>query len=1572
MKEIKTNDGKKGGLLKGKPHYDKQGNSLGGIKAVVTDAGGKPVELEGGEVIINKEASKKHWKLLSKINQSAGGGVPIGPPSGADVDEDPEEFKEGGRIIEFNPNHLPNKWVVQYAEKIKKEHPEIWKLGGNIFGNEAFENLLRVSKRGHWLDSEEWMYVKWRSYVARHKGDFRIEGVVAMLKWCDKVEKGWAYMKDLIDEKIDKIEFKKEKASLKMSTGGKTEFYGVSSEDEKKSAIAEDRLKYFGSQKLFNNGEAFKNNLKENYLKKPLFDIFDTRTVIIPGNYKRLVFKLKDDISKEKLNEIFKPIIEKFNKVNFVDLKISDFTGNSFVIEFFEKSTSKMATGGGVEKQNETSKSLREKYRKLWRSLEENDLDVLLNYDYAFEEAGDVLGNPEMLQDEYKNWLKNKGYSSNNSWKYEKTFLSQPEIAKKLRAAFSEKNKLANQEMKNIEKQLFSMHPVLAKVNKEFDDYTGGPILAQKVYKSGKSWTVVVPDYDVRDVYLSSEQVDDLKKYIKESTSNSKMATGGSVDKQTTGNKILDKLGKLLKQTKGTIEITPNQVRSVNGKFAFSGPTTLFVKKTPSNDYYFLMTNKGTFRVDEKEVKKAEDLYDELESIIQAGKTKRAVECDLFGNPIMSKGGELAKGIRAEREHQKTIDKIYDRKVSKSKAPELIAKDHLKEDKKYYSKLEKMEGKKFGDGGSIENAMTLNELQKSFYYGKDFQWNDFPKFITHNGVTYEKGTFKTQTGLKQGQYILSYYTRFNRGTDFWRLEKFIVQDKDDEIVKKFDTQSEMLKEYKAKSIEELDDVLYKQNESSIRILTTYFSEEPDYDNNLDAWLYEYENKWVRGSGAEKVTFIEYIPLNDKMQTNEPTQNPQTSSNNTDDYEIGEEGDWNGRTKTRIKITKVTPKSVYYLDYSDNKEKFDTKEKFSRLFVSDKPKSQPEPTQPTTPVTSEPAQTKFKAGDIVEWKEDLQPIYTAKKGDKAKVVKILPEGEQDLYIEWISNTTQNNGWYDSSKFVKSSEPTQTSSIQNTFGLKIGDNLPQEIINKWVEEGENYCVESEKKWKIGFGTFTTDRKIESFKIIDGALGFLVSSSVVYLRAEGFKEFLEQQTNKTTSTPEPTQKSSIYENIIIENLEVYYETLGRDNYKNAVDLLNSVGKDWRLPTVDEFNKILYPNKSKLPGINEDDFYWTSIEHPVNNKLVYLVDFENGKVYSSGEKKDKYYLLAVKDVKQQTTQIPEPTQTTQTTSNTTQQKGLPSTDPETWNGEFKVGDRVKVRWDFSNDLGLPDTQGMARVNYFSSDNAYTITKKDTKTYAKFLEKGGLQRPQNPSGYLYRLNNEQDWEGKDLELISTTNTQTTQTPQKTQKLPGTGEPISVNLDTIEVFRFGLGYNDWDEVQNELKKLSETFGEGWRLPTVDECEYIIEPNMDKISYLQIADNLKQAFWTSTETNTPATIKAFDFEAGTWGTGFKPTDYFNTIAVRDINKQTTQEPQQTQQQKPTPKKQKQVEPKKRPFNADADFVKIFQEHLTKENKTVREISEKQLQQKIVNDFIIATKDVAGFDKEKLKQINSYFE
>jgi hypothetical protein len=213
-----THNGKDGGLLKGKRHYAKDGTPLGGIKAIVTDTG-QQVELEGGEVIINREASKKHWKELSRINQSAGGGVPILPPD--TVEADAEQYRKGGVVIDFNPNVLPQKWVYEYGKKIRDNYPKVWEQYANVFGNEAFDNLGGALKRGSWLDSEEWFYYKWKAFNPNHKGNSTLKGVLASLKWCTINSKGWGYMKAVINKEIKRLypNSKIEKKKL----GGNTE-----------------------------------------------------------------------------------------------------------------------------------------------------------------------------------------------------------------------------------------------------------------------------------------------------------------------------------------------------------------------------------------------------------------------------------------------------------------------------------------------------------------------------------------------------------------------------------------------------------------------------------------------------------------------------------------------------------------------------------------------------------------------------------------------------------------------------------------------------------------------------------------------------------------------------------------------------------------------------------------------------------------------------------------------------------------------------------------------------------------------------------------------------------------------------------------------------------------------------------------------------------------------------------------------------------------------------------------------------------------------------------------------------
>ena len=113
MSENKNYNGKKGGYLKGKSH------SAGGIKGIVTDTL-QPIEVEGGEIIINKAASKLHCEELSQINQSAGGGVAIN----CDKTEVREVYKNGGQLDFFSepePVNITNAILSALKVQLKYE-----------------------------------------------------------------------------------------------------------------------------------------------------------------------------------------------------------------------------------------------------------------------------------------------------------------------------------------------------------------------------------------------------------------------------------------------------------------------------------------------------------------------------------------------------------------------------------------------------------------------------------------------------------------------------------------------------------------------------------------------------------------------------------------------------------------------------------------------------------------------------------------------------------------------------------------------------------------------------------------------------------------------------------------------------------------------------------------------------------------------------------------------------------------------------------------------------------------------------------------------------------------------------------------------------------------------------------------------------------------------------------------------------------------------------------------------------------------------------------------------------------
>lgn len=785
IKVNKTNNGKKGGWLVGKPHYDKNGKPLGGIKAVVTDAGNKPVELEGGEVIINKEASAKHWKTLSKINQSAGGGVPIGPPNSND--EDPEEYKEGGKVIEFNPNHIPNKWILSYAENIKKYHPEIWKLGGNIFGNEAFENLRRVSKRGYWLDNEEWMYIKWRSYVARHKGDFRIEGVVAMLKWVDKVDKGWPYMKNLIEEKIEKIEGKKEKKGWKhkMKTGGEVSKQelekrwdkkrdgiktlsnniqslrynltkDLQSEDEKVflTALAISLIdatgERVGNEESANNGHFGVTGFEKKHIKingdtitlnyvgksgvthnKSFTDkkLAEGLKTAIKNSNSSLVFCTSDgfNIKADKINRY----LQDYN-ISAKDLR--GYLANKLVVYKLD---------AGIKDENERKKKFNEILKSVAESVGHGRVTLKTHYllpeiETLYVEKGKVF--------DIKNYGKGGNLSKTPAPKSERIYGSKtnkPRSAESKQSAKSIKfdEGLISTIKDKIKGTGISLDTAKAVVRRGMGAYssthrptiTGGKpnsrtawgiarlnaFLYKKEHGKSKSGKYVQDDdlmkYGGQILLAPNGEESNLtpEQYKLVRTKEFKDWFGDWENSPETSSKVVDENGEPLVVYRGTRNNTQNVsgfwlTKSKQYAEGFGEVKEYFVKiSNPMSEEEFNKTWMVDFTKYDGRLGDFHKIV--VKDIIQIKLADGTNTNFDSNNPDIryADGGELEKGIKTEQEHKKTLEGIASGKYTVDEAIKMTAKDHLKEDPLYYTKLSKIEKPKKNNSFEANNIYTM-------------------------------------------------------------------------------------------------------------------------------------------------------------------------------------------------------------------------------------------------------------------------------------------------------------------------------------------------------------------------------------------------------------------------------------------------------------------------------------------------------------------------------------------------------------------------------------------------------------------------------------------------------------------------------------------------------------------------------------------------------------------------------------------------------------------------------------------------------------------------------------------------
>jgi len=81
---------------------------------------------------------------------------------------------------------------LDVAQEIASAYPNAWCAGGNHFGNYAFDywvQTMRALQKGTKVSEECLRWIKKRElYIARHRQDFRLAGIIAMIKWAGYVD----------------------------------------------------------------------------------------------------------------------------------------------------------------------------------------------------------------------------------------------------------------------------------------------------------------------------------------------------------------------------------------------------------------------------------------------------------------------------------------------------------------------------------------------------------------------------------------------------------------------------------------------------------------------------------------------------------------------------------------------------------------------------------------------------------------------------------------------------------------------------------------------------------------------------------------------------------------------------------------------------------------------------------------------------------------------------------------------------------------------------------------------------------------------------------------------------------------------------------------------------------------------------------------------------------------------------------------------------------------------------------------------------------------------------------------
>lgn len=130
------------------------------------------------------------------------------PGTRAVGDTDPTNFPKRGDNKKVSlRNSEYGVFDPEFAEDLRVNWPEIWKRGGNILGNTQYRRLKPVVARNGAVETEtEELAVRLReAWSARHYGDHRLPGVVALIKWFTVGEIGESEMKRVIREEKQRL-----------------------------------------------------------------------------------------------------------------------------------------------------------------------------------------------------------------------------------------------------------------------------------------------------------------------------------------------------------------------------------------------------------------------------------------------------------------------------------------------------------------------------------------------------------------------------------------------------------------------------------------------------------------------------------------------------------------------------------------------------------------------------------------------------------------------------------------------------------------------------------------------------------------------------------------------------------------------------------------------------------------------------------------------------------------------------------------------------------------------------------------------------------------------------------------------------------------------------------------------------------------------------------------------------------------------------------------------------------------------------------------------------------------------